>query len=57
MNINNYELLDELNKYGKGWKKVYSDGYLDGIEASLHYFQDITGKVFNVKYKIGWSVL
>ena len=55
--INNREVLSELNKYGKRWKKVYSDGYLGGTKASLHFFQDATGKVFNIKYKIGWSVL
>ena len=57
VNIKNKALLDELNNYGIGWKKVYSDGYLNGSRASLHYFRDSAGRVYNVKYKSGWSVL
>ena len=56
-NINNRPLLEQLNQYGSGWKKVYSDGYLNGSKASMHYFQDVSGKVFNIKYKNYWSVL
>ena len=57
VNVNNKPLLSELNQYGKGWKKVYVDGYLGGQRASLHYFQNTAGKVFDVKYKYYWSVL
>jgi hypothetical protein len=57
VNMNNKQLLEELNQYGKGWKKVYSGGYLDGVKTSLHYFQDKAGQVYNVKFKSGWSVL
>ena len=57
VNIRNKPLLEELNQYGKGWKKVYSDGYLDGMKVSLHYFQNNAGQVYNVKFKTGWSVL
>ena len=57
VSINNHKLLRNLNKYGKRWKKVYCDGYLNGAKTSLHYFQNSAGKVFNVKYKPGWSVL
>ncbi len=57
VNIKNTSLHSELNQYGRGWKKVYSDGYLWGNQASLHYFQDISGKVFGIKYVSGWSVL
>jgi hypothetical protein len=57
VNVNNKSLLSELNQYGKGWKKVYVDGYLGSQRASLHYFQNTAGKVFDVKYKYYWSVL
>jgi len=57
VNVNNKPLLSQLNQYGSGWKKVYSDGYLNGSKASMHYFQDVSGKVFNLKYKNDWSVL
>ena len=28
VNVNNKQLLSELNKLGRGWKKVYQNGYL-----------------------------
>ena len=53
--VNNKQLLNELRKYGKGWVKKYQDGYLYGKQASMHYFTDNAGKIFNLKYKAGWS--
>lgn len=56
-NIKNKPLLSELNQHGKGWVKVYSDGYIGNAKMSMHYFTNKAGKVFNLKYKNGWSVL
>ncbi len=55
--INNKRLLEELKKEEAGkWYKVYKDGYsADGNAISIHYFQSESGKVFNVKTKIGHS--
>ena len=37
-------------------EKIYKDGYdMFGNKISIHYFQSPSGKVFNVKVKIGWS--
>ena len=56
VNVNNKQLLSELNKLGRGWKKVYQNGYINGQKVSLHYFQDITGKIFDFAIKYGrWS--
>ena len=57
VNVNNASLLDELRKIEPGeWKKVYQNGYSNGKEVSIHYFQHTkTGKVFNVKVKPQWS--
>jgi len=53
--INNNKLLIELNKRGRGWKKVYQDGYIKNRKVSLHYFQDRSGMIFGFKIKEGWS--
>ncbi|MSA69540.1 hypothetical protein GKD93_00185 [Holdemania massiliensis] len=57
VSINNDHLLKKLRQIEPGeWKKVYQNGYSDGEEVSIHYFQHTkTGKVFNVKVKPGWS--
>ncbi len=56
VNINNKGLLQELNKIGSGWKKVYQNGWINGQKVSLHYFQDASGKIFDFKIKYGkWS--
>lgn len=55
VNINNYQLLNQLNQIGSGWKKVYQNGWINGEMVSLHYFQDKTGKIFNFKIVKGWS--
>jgi len=38
------------------WKKIYPDGFnVSGDLISIHYFQNGSGKVFDVKIKQGWS--
>ena len=55
-NINNQELLDELRKVEPGrWQKVYKDGFSNGRQVSIHYFESPSGKVFDVKTVFGWS--
>lgn len=54
-NMNNMVLKFSLNQYGKGWKKVYQNGWIDGKEYSMHHFQDESGKVFDFWIKEGWS--
>ena len=55
--VKNEGLLEQLRKIEPGeWKKVYQNGYVNGEEASIHYFQHTkTGKVFNVKVYWEWS--
>ena len=55
--VKNGPLLDKLREIEPGeWKKVYQNGYSNGNEVSIHYFQHTkTGKVFNVKVKNQWS--
>jgi hypothetical protein len=58
LSIKNKPLLEELRKLESGdWNKVYRDGYSGGQKVSIHYFQSRSGKVFNVKVKLGWSNL
>lgn len=54
---NNHEVSAKLRNEEAGeWKKCYQDGHdANGEEASLHYFESPSGKVFNAKVKIGWS--
>lgn len=56
-NVNNHDLLEKLREIESGtWKKIYKDGYdAFGNKISIHYFQSQSGKVFDVKIKIGWS--
>ena len=55
--IKNDALLEKLREIAPGeWKKVYQNGYSNGQQVSIHYFQHTkTGMVFNVKVKLGWS--
>lgn len=56
LSIKNKQLLEELRKIESGeWNKIYKDGYSGEDRVSLHYFQSKSGKVFNVKVKLGWS--
>lgn len=57
LSIENKQLLEKLRQVEAGeWRKVYSDGVDgDGHYVSLHYFQSASGKVFDVKVKLGWS--
>ena len=57
LSIENKQLLEKLRQVEAGeWRKVYSDGVNgDGRSVSLHYFQSASGKVFDVKVKLGWS--
>jgi len=57
LNINNKQVLEELRNVEAGqWKKVYKDGYnASGKKVSIHYFESSSGKVFDVKVKMGWS--
>ena len=57
VNVNNQQLLDQLRTVESGeWKKVYQNGYSNGEQVSIHYFQHTgTGKVFDVKVISGWS--
>ena len=49
-------LLEQLNEFGTGWKKVYQNGWIDGQKVSYHYFQDATGKIFDFAAHYGkWS--
>lgn len=56
-NINNQTLREMLRQMEPSkWKKVYQDGFdRSGNPISIHYFQSQSGKVFNVKVKLGWS--
>ncbi len=56
-NINNKPLLEMLRDIESGkWKKIYQDGFdTSGRLISIHYFQSPSGKVFDVKVKLGWS--
>jgi Pretoxin HINT domain len=55
--VNNKGLLSELRSVGgRNWSKVYQDGYdAYGNKVSIHYFQDESGRVFDVDLKQGWS--
>lgn len=54
--VENKLLLAKLKQVEDNeWRKVYHDGYSDGRKISLHYFQSASGKVFDVKVKLGWS--
>ncbi|MGN0403397.1 MAG: hypothetical protein ACI4HQ_14235, partial [Acetatifactor sp.] len=55
--VKNKDLIEKLREIEPGnWNKIYKDGYDSmGNEISIHYFQSQSGKVFNVKVKIGWS--
>ena len=55
VNVKNEELLNELNQFGRGWKKVYNNGYIEGQKVSMHYFQNKAGKIFDLWIKDGWS--
>ena len=57
LRIENKQLLEKLREIeASEWRKVYGDG-LDGNgrTISLHYFQSASGKVFDIKVKLGWS--
>lgn len=57
LRIENKQLLEKLKQIEDNeWRKIYSDGF-DGNrrKVSLHYFQSVSGKVFDVKVKWGWS--
>ncbi len=56
-NVNNKALLEMLRGIEPGkWKKIYQDGFnVSGDLISVHYFQNGSGKVFDVKIKQGWS--
>ena len=54
LSIENKQLLAKLKQVEDNeWRKVYRDGYSDGRKISLHYFQSASGKVFDVKVKLG----
>ncbi len=55
--MNNEKLYDKLRQIASGkWYKVYKDGYDSmGNQISIHYFQNESGKVFDVKIKGRWS--
>lgn len=54
--VNDRRLLSQLRKIERGrWMKVYENGYVGGREASIHYFESPSGKVFDLKVKSGWS--
>lgn len=55
--IENKQLLEKLKQIeDTEWRKVYRDGFgSDSRKISLHYFQSASGKVFDVKVKLGWS--
>jgi hypothetical protein len=55
---NNEALLAELrDDVERGaWKKVYIDGYdREGNKKSIHCFISVSGLVYNLKVKNGWS--
>lgn len=56
--INNSKAKELLKNTGsKDWKKVYKNGYDEvGGKVSIHYFENKSGKVFNVKTYYEWSV-
>jgi len=54
--VTNRELLSQLRSQMPGqWQKVYENGWIDGQQVSVHYFQHESGAVFNVKVVSGWS--
>ena len=57
LRVENKQLLEKLREIENGeWRKVYKDGLdSDGRRISLHYFQSVSGQVFDVKVKLGWS--
>jgi len=57
LRIENKQLLEKLRQIeASEWRKVYSDRVDgNGRTVSLHYFQSASGKVFDVKVKLGWS--
>lgn len=57
LSVENKQLLEKLKQIENlEWRKVYRDGFDgDGRKISLHYFQSASGKVFDVKVKLGWS--
>lgn len=57
LRVENKFLLEKLRQIEPGeWRKVYQDGFDgDRRNISIHYFQSPSGKVFDVKVKLGWS--
>jgi hypothetical protein len=56
LKVKNQFLLAELKAIEAGeWRKVYQDGYSGGDRVSLHYFESVSGQVFDLKVKSGWS--
>jgi hypothetical protein len=54
--VTNKELLEKLRALEPGnWQKVYKDGWIGGDKVSLHYFESLSGQVFDFKIKPGWS--
>ncbi len=57
LNVTNEDLLSELKKKGRRWKKVLDNGWDEnGNQVSLHYNQDQdTGMIFDFDVHDGWS--
>ncbi len=56
VNINDHVLLEQLQEQEPGkWVKVYEDGWSQGEQISVHYFQHASGKVFDLEVHLGWS--
>jgi hypothetical protein len=55
--VKNQSLINELNKIGSGWQKVYNNGWLNGQKVSYHYFINKYGRVFDLKIIYKWSSL
>jgi filamentous hemagglutinin len=56
LKVKNQFLLAELREIEQGeWQKVYQDGYSQGNQISVHYFESPSGRVFDLKIKSGWS--
>ena len=55
--MTNEDLYDYFNDLSPGnWKKAYQNGYIDGVECSIHYFRNMTTGNSYAGYKVvsGW---
>jgi len=56
-NVKNSGLLRQLRRIESGkWQKVYENGWINGEQVTIHYFQAPSGRVFDLEVHYGyWS--